>query len=305
MPQLTQSFRIGHWTDPHNLTGCTVILCPPGTHGSCDVRGASPGSRETALLSPEKTVDEVHAVLLAGGSAYGLAAADGVMKYLSERGIGYRTPWAIVPIVPAAVIFDLAVGANNVYPTRGSGYAACIDAGARNDWGLRGPVGAGTGATVGKWAGPDSRMDGGLGISTSGSGDVEVVAVAVVNAVGDIIDGDGKIIAGARGTNGEFLAAKDPSVGLSIFRPPLGMNTTLVAVVTNAALSKLQLCRIAERMHDGLARAIVPSHTSHDGDTTFALACGNVAAPIDLAAELAVLATAEAIRDAVRHTAAL
>jgi len=307
MHELITEFQIGNWTDPQGLTGCTVILCPPGTSGSCEVRGFAPGTRETALLAPEKHVNEVHAILLTGGSAFGLAATDGVMTYLRRQGIGYRTPWASVPIVPAAVIYDLGVGRSDVYPTRGSGYAACIDAATNNNWQARGAIGAGTGATVGKWAGPQYQMKGGLGIANIQLDELNVIAVAVVNAVGDVVIDNGTIIAGARAADGAFLAAADPSARFKAFVRPFntqasaGTNTTIVVALTNVSLQKTELFRIAQRMHDGIARAIVPSHTSFDGDTTFALSHGTIHAPLDLVAELAVSATAEAIRDAVRE----
>ena len=295
---LPEGFVIGHWSDRVALTGCTVILCPPGTVGGCDVRGSSPGSRELALLASEKAMQEVHAVLLTGGSAFGLAAADGVMRYLEEHGIGYQTPWIRVPIVPAAVLFDLNIGSATVRPGPAEGYAACSVA--TPDCSSRGTIGAGTGATVGKWSVKGTRMKGGLGIASHRQGGLSVAAVAVVNAVGDVLDGAGNVLAGARTEDGRWCAEVDPLRTLMMGRPPLQSNTTLVAILTNATLAKVEANRLAERAHDGMARAIRPVHTSFDGDLAFALASRSVDTTFDLLAEIATDLTASAIRDAVR-----
>lgn len=294
---LPPGFSIGHWTDRSAMTGCTVILCPPLTVGGSDVRGSSPGSRELALLAPDKTMQEVHAVLLTGGSAFGLAAADGVMRYLEERSIGYRTPWGRVPIVPGAVIFDLNVGSSTVRPSPESGYGAC--AAANSETVAEGSIGAGTGATVGKWAGTEHRMKGGVGISSTTHEDLIVTSVAVVNAVGDIIDSDGKVVAGARDGD-RWLAEDDPVRRLRLARSLPLENTTLVALLTNARLTKVEANRLAQRGHDGMARAICPAHTSYDGDVVFGLSAGSANAPFDLVAELGARATADAIRRAAR-----
>ncbi len=291
-------FLVGHYTDERALTGCTVILCPPKTVGGCDVRGSSPGSRELALLGSEKTMQEVHAILLTGGSAFGLAAADGVMKFLEERGIGYETPWAKVPIVPAAVIFDLNIGEKNVRPGMEEGYQACVNASSRDI--LEGNVGAGTGATVGKWSGPEFRMKGGVGSANISDGELVVAALAVVNAVGDVVDGRGEVLAGARGSNGEFLAKQNPLRKFAMRKILPVTNTTLVVVASNAKLSKVVTNRVAQRAQNGIARAIMPAHTSFDGDVTFALSSGVVDANLDLVAELGAEVTAQAIRKAVR-----
>ncbi len=300
MGVLPEGFSIGHWTDAAGLTGCSVILCPPRTVGGCDVRGNSPGSRELALLASEKSMQEVHAVLLAGGSAFGLAAADGVMRYLEERGIGYQTPWARVPIVPGAVVYDLNIGDASARPSAASGYAACVDAERREE--LSGSVGAGTGATVGKWAGIETRMRGGLGIAVVDHEALRVTGVAVVNAVGDVLEEGGKVLAGARSRDGRWVAEDDAFRRMRLSRPnqsPMG-NTTLVVVMTNARLTKVDANRVAQRGHDGLARAIRPVHTMFDGDVVFALGCGVAEAPVDLVAEAGAEAAAGAIRLAVR-----
>jgi L-aminopeptidase/D-esterase-like protein len=294
-----EGFTIGHWEDSDALTGCTVILCPPGTVGGCDVRGSSPGSRELALLASDKKMETVNAVLLTGGTAFGLAAADGVMRFLENRGIGYQTPWGYVPIVPAAVIFDLNVGRSTVRPGPEAGHAACESAGADN--GKQGCVGAGTGATVGKWAGPEYLMKGGLGISSRAEGSLVVAAVAVVNAVGDVLAPDGSVLAGARMADGSWVAGT--SLGRTRFLARQSLkdlgNTTLAVVMTNAVLTKVETNRVAQRGHDGMARAVKPVHTSFDGDIVFALSSGSVAAHPDLVAELGADAVAEAIRNGV------
>jgi L-aminopeptidase/D-esterase-like protein len=261
------------------------------------VRGSSPGTRETSLLESDKKIEEVHAVVLTGGSAYGLAAADGVMRFLEERGTGYRTPWGVVPIVPAAVIFDLNTGSANVRPTDESGYAAASSASGTEI--PEGACGAGTGATVGKWAGPEFSMPGGFGISSLEHHGLIVSGAAVVNALGDIVDGSGEVIRGARDRGGEWRSASDPLRRLLRDGKSSGANTVLVAVLTNARLSKVGANRVAMRAHDGMARAVMPAHTSYDGDTIFCLASGEAEADIDLVSEMAAQATADAIRRAV------
>jgi L-aminopeptidase/D-esterase-like protein len=296
--KLPVGFRIGHWTDTVGLTGCTVVLCPPKTVGACDVRGSSPGSRELALLAPDKTMQEVHAVLLSGGSAFGLAAADGVMRYLEERGIGYATPWIKVPIVPAAVVFDLNIGSKDARPDAASGYAACKSAAAEVT--ARGTIGAGTGATVGKWAGIAARMKGGFGVAVFEKDGLCMAAAAVVNAVGDVLDESGGILAGARTRDGVWLANKDPLRTFGRSDQIRAANTTLVVIMTNSKLTKVEANRLAQRAHDGMARAIKPVHTSYDGDVVFCLASGEVIAGFDILAELGADLTSQAIRNAVQ-----
>ncbi len=291
-------FRVGHYTDDRALTGCTVVLCPPKTVGGCDVRGSSPGSRELALLGSEKTMQEVHAILFTGGSAFGLAAAEGVMKYLEEKGIGYETPWVKVPIVPAAVIFDLNIGDTNVRPGPSEGYQACLKANSGDV--KEGNAGAGAGATVGKWGGPEYRMKGGVGTASLSDGDLAVGALAVVNCVGDVVDERGEVLAGARKPEGRFLVEENPLRKFALRRILPVTNTTLVVVATNAKLTKVEANRVAQRAQNGIARAIVPAHTSYDGDITFALSSGSVEANLDLVAEFGADVTARAIRSAVR-----
>jgi L-aminopeptidase/D-esterase-like protein len=243
-------------------------------------------------------MQELHAVLLTGGSAFGLAAADGVMKYLEEQGVGYETPWAKVPIVPTAVIFDLNIGDKNVRPGRHEGYTACINA--TSERFPEGNVGAGTGATVGKWGGPEFRMKGGLGSASLKDGDLVVAALAVVNSVGDVLDEKGNVLAGARMPDGRFLVEENALRKFALRRILPVTNTTLVVVATNATLSKVETNRVAQRAQNGVARSIAPAHTSYDGDMSFALASGIVETNFDLVAEMGAIATADAIRKAVR-----
>lgn len=300
---LPRGFKIGHYTNRRDITGCTVVLCPPGTCGGCDIRGNSPASRETPLLAADRTMAEIHAVVLTGGSAFGLAAADGVMRFLDERKIGYETPWARIPIVAAAAIFDLNIGSPDIRPNRDAGYRACRNATHRPT--LQGNIGAGVGASVGKWAGKEYRMKGGLGMSSVGWEQVIVSAIAVVNSVGDVLDSDGTVLAGARDGAGRFLACENPVRFRSRTKAIPKSNTTLVALLTNAKLGKMDVNRFAQRGHDGMARAIVPLHTSYDGDLVFGLASGQVAVPFDIVAELGAQATAEAIRNAIRNAETL
>ena len=293
-----EGFKVGHYTDLKALTGCSVILCPPKTRCSCEVRGSSPGSRELALLSPDKKNEEIHAILLTGGSAFGLAAADGVVKWLEEREIGYQTPWAKVPLVPSAVIFDLNVGEKSVRPDAAAGFAACKNASSHAP--EEGNVGAGTGATVGKWKGIEYCMKGGIGTLSTTIGDLVVGVLVVVNAVGDVVDDAGKIIAGARSSEGAFFANQDNVRSFARGKVLEKANTTLAVAATNAELSKIELFRLSQRMHDGFARAIQPVHTSFDGDISFALSWGSVRSDFDFIAEITTSLTADAIRNAVR-----
>jgi len=255
--------RVGHDTNLEAGTGCTVILCDTPAMGGVDVRGGAPATRETDLLRPMTLVEGVNAIVLTGGSAFGLDAASGVMLYLEERGIGYDTGVARVPIVPAAAIFDLAFGLASIRPDASAGYRACEQASSEPV--AQGTVGAGTGATVGKMAGPDFMTKGGLGSASMLLSDGTLVgAIVVVNAVGDIVDPRAQtVIAGTRRSDGpDFLAGN-----------PFG-NTTIAVVATNAALTKEQTNKVAQMAHDGMAQAIHPAHTMFDGDTVFALALG-------------------------------
>jgi L-aminopeptidase/D-esterase-like protein len=275
--------RVGHWTDPVGLTGCTVVLCPQGTLGSGEVRGGAPGTRETDLLRPGMTVNEVHAVLLTGGSAFGLAAADGVMRYLEEQGIGFDTGVARVPIVPGAVLFDLGVGDPKARPGPDAGYKACQNA---SEQVPEGNVGAGTGATVANLHGHHRALKGGLGTESKQDGEVVVAALAAVNAWGEVLDEEGELLAAAR---------PDPETNETSEMT----STTLVVVATNARLSKERAHLLSLAGHDGIDSAIRPAHTMWDGDTVFALATGEVDADQRALEALAMDVVAAAIRRAV------
>jgi L-aminopeptidase/D-esterase-like protein len=293
---------VGNATDPEGMTGCTVVLCPPGTVGSGEVRGGAPGTRETDLLRPGMLVDEVHAVLLTGGSAFGLAAADGVMRFLEERGVGFDAGVARVPIVPAAVLFDLWVGDPAARPGPADGYTAAAAASAEVP---QGNVGAGTGATVAKLHGPDRAVKGGLGTASARRGDLVVGVVVAVNAVGEVLDDAGEILAGALpGPDDETAQPAAGSPNGHGDTPGLPFtNTTIGVVATNARLSKERAHLLALAAHDGLDIAIRPAHTMHDGDTVFSLATGGTDAAQSEIEEMAVEVMARAIRSAVLHAA--
>lgn len=294
---------VGHFTDVRRPTGCTVVRCEAGAVCGVDVRGAAPGTRETDLLDPVNLVERVHAVLLAGGSAFGLDAAGGVMRWLEERGHGLPVGTARVPIVPAAVLFDLWLGDASIRPDAAAGHAACTAA--SRDAPAEGSVGAGAGATVGKLFGPDRAMKGGIGSASVTVGGTTVGALVAVNAVGDVVDpANGTLVAGARdadgrrgrGTMRSLLAGELPS----LLQP--GQATTIGVVATDAVLTKAQATKLAQMAHDGLARTIDPVHTLLDGDTLFALATGASARTADLTllGALAAEATARAVLRAVR-----
>jgi len=277
--------RVGHWTDENALTGCTVVLPPPGTTGSVVVPGGAPATRETDAIAPGRRVDEINAILLTGGSAFGLGAANGVMRYLEEKGIGHPTPAGVVPIVPTAAIFDLALGRADVRPGPDEAYAACAAASETET--REGNIGAGMGATVGKGAGFENMSKGGLGSTSRRDGELVVGAIAVVNAVGDVVDDDGSVIAGARAEPLPLL-------------PILRTSTTIACVVTNAVMSKEECHRAAEMATAGLARAIRPVHTMFDGDVVFLLATRAVPSYVEIVGRLAADALADAVRRAAR-----
>jgi L-aminopeptidase/D-esterase-like protein len=299
--------KVGHFTDKRRPTGCTVILTEEGATAGVDVRGAAPGTRETDLLSPINTVEKVHAVLLAGGSAFGLDAASGVVRYLEERDIGFQTGAAKVPIVPAAILFDLLVGDAKIRPDAEAGYQACKAASSNAP--AEGNVGAGAGATVGKLFRMARAMKGGIGTtSVKLPGGVTVGAIVAVNAVGDVFDpATGKIIAGARTADGKALVGTMAAILRGENPPPLlgGTATTIGVVATDVALTKPQAAKVAQMAHDGLARTINPIHTAYDGDTIFALSTAKNAkdakeANVTLIGALAAEAVARAVVRAVR-----
>ena len=291
---LLTGFRVGHWTHHSADTGCTVVIPPVPNVASCDIRGSAPSTREIEHLHPDRRLTEVHAILLTGGSAFGLAAADGVVEWLEERGIGYqsRVP---VPIVPAAVINDLGTGDPAARPGPKEGREACD---AATESGIEtGCVGAAAAATVGKWAGLEHRVAGGFGIGRAEYEGAEVGAVAVVNAVGDILDVDGTVIAGTRADDQRFIRPGPPG-------PQQPSHTVLAVVATRAALDKRDVRWLASRGADGVTIAVRPAHTRYDGDVCFAVAAepdeDSVVPSIDVLGQLATMAVAEAVRNAVR-----
>jgi L-aminopeptidase/D-esterase-like protein len=304
---------VGHAQDEAALTGCTVILCKNGATGGVDQRGGAPGTRETDLLRPLHLVEKAHAVLLAGGSAFGLDAAAGVMRYLEERKIGFNVGVTHVPIVPAAIIFDLMLGRADIRPDAAMGYRACEAATAQAV--LQGNAGAGCGASLGKILGPGGAMKGGLGsASLEIGGGVIVAALMVVNAFGDVVDPDsGQIIAGARATQvgpfkigapGTFINTQEQMRSL-VGRAAMGFaargNTVIGVAATNAQLSKEEANKVAQMAQDGLARAVRPAHTMLDGDTLFCLATGEKKADVSTVGAFAAEVVAQAIVNAVRQ----
>jgi L-aminopeptidase/D-esterase-like protein len=302
---------IGHAQDLSALTGCTVIIYPDGAVGGVDQRGGAPGTRETDLLRPMHMVEKIHAVLLAGGSAFGLDAASGVMKYLEEKKIGFNTGVARVPIVPSAVIFDLGLGRSDVRPSAEMGYQACINASRLPP--ERGNFGAGTGASVGKIFGMGQAMKSGIGSACIElGGDLRVAAVMVVNAFGDVFEQDSTtIIAGARtikkgpikiGSEDVFantLETMKSLMGKAVLNIANKQNTIIGVVVTNAVLTKEEANKVAQMAHNGLARTIRPAHTMFDGDTIFVMATGKHKSDVNLIGAYSAEAVAQAIVNAV------
>jgi L-aminopeptidase/D-esterase-like protein len=303
MGQITDvpGVKVGHKENNEALTGCTAVLFEEGAVGGVDVRGSAPGTRETDLLNPINLVEKVHGILLSGGSAFGLDAASGVMRYLEERGIGLDVGVAKVPIVPGAVLFDLAVGDSKVRPDKEMGYEAARSASTENF--KTGNAGAGCGATVGKLAGPDFCMKGGLGsASIRLENGVVIGAIVAVNAVGEVRDpSTGKILAGSYDRKNKIII---DSMALleknyqALIRA--GTNTTIGIVAVNADLTKSEANKVAQMAHDGYARTIYPVHTMNDGDTIFTAATGGVRIPVDVAGALAAKAVEMAILNAVQ-----
>ena len=280
--------RVGHWTDPEARTGCTVVLLPAGTVAAGEVRGGAPGSREWALLDPRRTVDQVNAVVLTGGSAFGLAACDGVMRWCEERGIGWPTISGPVPIVVGLVIFDLAVGDASVRPGAAEGYAACVAARSKGGEGF-GPVGAGTGATVGKWRGAEHARPAGLGSAFARRDDLVVAALVVVNALGDALEPG----------RAEPRVFDPAAFAAPVATGASGEATTIGIVVTNARLDKSACRLVAESAHDGLARAVDPVHTAADGDAFVVAATGEVEGSVHVVRSLAAWVAERAVAGAL------
>jgi L-aminopeptidase/D-esterase-like protein len=306
MPELAEGtlldvgdIEVGHASDMEALTGCTVVLCREGAIAGGCVRGLAPGTRETALLAPGTLVEKAHAILLTGGSAYGLAAADGVMRYLEEQGVGYDAGAAKVPIVPGAVLFDLDVGDPSVRPDADMGYAACRAA--STDSLPQGNVGAGTGATVGKLMSIRRAMKAGIGTCSLRAGRLVVAALVAVNAFGDILDPkSGRILCGARQAGEEaFLNTSEAMRGMMVRNVMAFKHTVIGVVATNARLDVAEMNHVAAAGHDGLARVVRPAHTLFDGDTLFGLATGRVRASQVVVSDMAAEAVASAILNAV------
>jgi L-aminopeptidase/D-esterase-like protein len=295
---LPEGILVGNWTDRAGWTGCTVILVPEGSTAACEVRGGGPGTRESDLLTPAASAPGANAVLLTGGSAYGLAAADGVVQYLAERGVGFQTRAGIVPLVAGAVVFDLALGDPTARPGPAAGYAAC-EAAAREV--ERGSVGAGTGCTVGKLLGPDGWTKGGLGFAgRTLAGGGKVAALAAVNAFGEVVAEDGSILAGVW-RDGAYRRTVDLLArGESPLRP-WRESTTLVCVLTDAELTKTQAWLAARAASAGVARAVDPAATAVDGDVVYCIATGRKVVDALTVAAVGADVTASAIRDAVRQ----
>lgn len=305
--------EVGQAQDDEALTGCTVILCRKGAVAGVDVRGGAPGTRETDLLNPSTLVQKVHAVMLAGGSAYGLDATSGVMRYLEEKNIGLDTGVAKVPIVPAAILFDLMVGRPDVRPDAEMGYRAASSA--SSDAPAEGNVGAGAGASVGKIYGPKSAMKTGVGTASINIGGVVIGAIVAVNAFGDVIDSSiGRIVAGAR-SNKKDVAPDDEGyfldtlevmktlTGRMIFKVATKSNTVIGAIATDAKLTQAEATKVAQMAQDGLARTIRPAHTMLDGDTIFTLATGQKKSDPTTVGAFAAEVMAQAILRGARNSA--
>lgn len=300
--------KVGHYTDLDAATGCTVILCPPQTVGAVDVRGGAPGTRETDLLQAHNLVAEVTAVILSGGSAFGLSTADGVMTWHSERGLGYQSrSGLVVPIVPAAILFDLTIGQPGIRPDAAAGYQACEAASAAPV--AMGSLGAGTGARIAAIAGDERASKGGIGsaalVLPNG---LVVAALMAVNAVGNVLGADGRILAGLRSEDGSgFVSVLDEMARMSAasVTAAASENTVIGVVATNGKLNKAQAQKVAQMAHDGIARAINPAHTMYDGDTLFALATGEIAADTTLVGAYAAEMVAAAIRRAALRATSL
>lgn len=308
--------KVGHASDFEGITGCTVVLCEKGAVAGVDQRGGGPGTREIALLNPVNHVEKVHAILLAGGSAFGLDAASGVMRFLEDNNIGYQTGVAKIPIVPAAILYDLNIGDPKVRPTPEMGYLACTNAsGSSPD---QGSIGAGTGATVGKLIGMNRATKSGIGCASIDlGGGVKVGAIVAVNAIGEVIDpGNGNIIAGVRANKATVFEQGKPvfSEALQIMKSIVGKtllglaekaNTVIGVVATNAKFDKAACTKLAQMAQNGLVRTIRPANTMHDGDTIFALSTGKKKANINIVGAFAAQAVQRAILNAVLEATSL
>ncbi len=293
-------FRIGHEESENKDTGCTAIICEKGAFAGVDVRGGGPASRETELLKPVNMVQQIHCVMLSGGSAYGLASADGAMAYLEEKGVGFDVGVAVVPIVCGAALFDLVIGNPKVRPDKEMGYKACINSEKNNPG--EGNVGAGAGATVGKYLGVERMMKSGLGTYAVTLGDVKIGAIVAVNALGDVLDVDsGKTLAGILAEDGKSLDSTlrimEEEIGKA--RNVFSGNTTIGCIITNGKLNKDQANKMAQIAHNGFAKTISPVHTSADGDTIFVMSTGEIDVNVDALSAISAQVMAKAVNRAV------
>lgn len=303
-----EGFRIGNSENIEGGTGCTVIIAESGAKAGISVRGGGPATRETDLLNPEKMTQEIHGLVLSGGSAYGLDSATGVMRYLEDRGIGFDVGMGVVPIVPAACLFDLIAGDFKCRPDAYMGYAACVDSEKKREKIPCGNVGAGTGATVGKFLGVERLVKSGLGTYAVQIGALKIGAIVAVNALGDIFDADsGEKLAGILNEQGDSLddTSKIMHENILVDHNVFTGNTTIGCIITNACLNKAQCNKMADMAHDGYARAIKPVHTSADGDTIFFMANGDAKTGVnvnqDALGDLGAYVMAKAINVAVRE----
>lgn len=299
-----EGIRVGHATDTEGATGCTVILCPEGTIGGVDQRGGAPGTRETDLLRPMHLVENVHAIVLSGGSAYGLATADGVMRWLEEHKVGYDVAQFKVPIVPGAILMDLLIGQEGKRPTAEMGYQACENASSEPV--SSGNIGVGTGCTVGKLLGPINATKTGLGSHAIHLPNGLIIAALVaVNAFGDVLDEQNNVLAGTRNPEGQGFVGSLNLLQAMLQNDQVTDNTVIGLVASNAKMSKEETNKIAQMAQDGLARAIEPAHTMFDGDTIFALSTGQIEADVNLVGALSAQVFTAAIRDGVRSAQSL
>ncbi|WP_338596772.1 P1 family peptidase [Clostridium baratii] len=301
------NIKLGHAQNEKGLTGCSVIICEDGATGGVDVRGGAPGTRETDLLDPSEMIEKIHAIVLSGGSAYGLEASTGVMEYLEEHNVGFDVSVCKVPIVCSAVLFDLAFGDFKVRPDKKMGYEACINSETYND-DVNGNIGAGFGATVGKILGPSTSMKGGLGTFAVEINGLQVGAIVAVNCLGDVVDpSNSNILAGALNKkNNEFLNSE--SILLSNIKSPkepFKGNTTIGLIVTNGKFSKAQAKKIASMAHNGFARTMRPAHTMFDGDTIFTMATNKVDADVTTVGMIAANVMEKAVIRAIKEAKTL
>lgn len=293
--------KIGNFENLDAATGCTVILCECGATAGVDIRGGAPGTRETALLNPINMIQQVHAVFLSGGSAYGLDAASGIMQYLEEKNVGFDIGITKIPIVSGAVLFDLNIGDYKVRPDKSMGYTACVNA--EKGVFTQGNTGAGCGATIGKILGPKYAMKGGLGAYSIQTGNLKIGAVVAVNCLGDVIDPtNNKILAGAYlGEHKTFLSTEDFMIKNYDHKSNVfNGNTTIGAVITNAILTKTEVNKVASMAHNGFGRVIRPAHTMYDGDTIFALSTGKVEADVNVVGLLAANVIEQAVINGIK-----